>query len=209
MAKRHGPRLHVLVLIATAAAMAGCVATACWRPMGVKDSVASWTLEIANESGRLVRVEISMISQYFSLPSATRGGKYGPTSGPTSGIIVLESGERRTVRMTTGRGSRNSLEDNRYVADFQQLMYYAESDRPYRSYAYRGHRCSVGAFKTCVDARDDTLWIHERSDGTEERLFVKSPERPFYLERDKQDGDLARIVITFVPSPDEVAGDGG
>ncbi len=106
-------------------------------------------------------------------------------------------------------GGRSSAEDNLYLVDFGRLMYYAESDHPYRSYVYRDSWCSVGAFKTCVDARDDTLWIHERSDGTEERLFVKSPERPFYLERDKQDGDLARIVITFVPSPDEVAGDGG
>ncbi len=42
-----------------------------------------------------------------------------------------------------------------------------------------------------------------------ERLFVRSAARPFYLERDKQDGDLGRMVVTFVPGADAVAGDGG
>ncbi len=200
----HGPKL-VRMIVVMAAALAGSLGAGCWRPMDIEDHVAGWSLEIANESSRRVRVEISMGKQYFSLPSATIG-KYGPTSG----IIVLESGERRFVGMTTGLGQRDSSEDNLHVAGFNRLMYYdAESDRPYRSYAYRSFRCSLGAFERCVDARDDALWIHERSDGTEERLFVKSPERPFYMERDKQDGDLARLVITFVPSPDAVAGDGG
>ena len=200
----HGPTL-VRMLVVTATVLAGSLGVGCSRPMGTEDHVARWSLEIANESSRRVRVEISMGKQYFSLPSATIG-KYGPTSG----IIVLESGEGRTVGMTTGLGGRDSSEDNIHVAGFNRLMYYdAESDRPHRSYAYRSFRCSVGAFERCVDARDDTLWIHERSDGTEEQLFVKSSERPFYIERDKQDGDLARIVITFVPSPDAIAGDGG
>ena len=204
MVEPHGPKL-VRMLVVTAAALVGSLGAGCWRPTGVEDHVAGWSLEIANESSRRVRVEISMGKQYFSLPSATIG-KYGPTSG----IIVLESGEGRTVGMTTGLGRRDSSEDNLYVASFNRLMYYdAKSDLPYRSYAYRSFGCSVGAFERCVDARDDALWIHERSDGTEERLFVKSPGRPFYLERDKQDGDLARLVITFVPDAEPSVTDGG
>ncbi len=49
--------------------------------------------------------------------------------------------------------------------------------------------------------------VYTRSDGTKERLFVKSPERPFYLERDHDDGDVSRLVITFVPKAEEDLGD--
>ena len=31
---------------------------------------------------------------------------------------------------------------------------------------------------------------------------MRSPDRPFYLERDGEDPDLGRIVITFVPDVD-------
>ena len=40
-----------------------------------------------------------------------------------------------------------------------------------------------------------------------ESLFVESADRPFYLERDNDDSDLARIVITFVPSAEPDAED--
>ena len=49
--------------------------------------------------------------------------------------------------------------------------------------------------------------IIDRPDGTTERLFVESPDRPFYLERDKEDPELGRLVITFVPGADAGSGD--
>lgn len=36
---------------------------------------------------------------------------------------------------------------------------------------------------------------------------MESPDRPFYLVRDKQDPELARVVITFVPSVEAGSGD--
>lgn len=111
--ERCSPKL-VRILVVTAGALVGNLGAGCSRPMGIEDHVASWSLEIANESGRRARVEISMGKQYFSMPSATTG-KYGPTSG----IIVLESGEGRTVGMTTGLGRRDSPEDNLHVCWLQ------------------------------------------------------------------------------------------
>ena len=52
----------------------------------------------------------------------------------------------------------------------------------------------------CEEFDDDTLIFHRSSDGATENLFVESPDRPFYLERDKEDPALGRLVITFVPS---------
>ena len=46
-------------------------------------------------------------------------------------------------------------------------------------------------------------FYYDRADGVREYLFVESADRPFYLERSKEDPDLARIVITFVPSVDD------
>ena len=48
--------------------------------------------------------------------------------------------------------------------------------------------------------------VYTRSDGMEERLFVESPERPFFFERDHEDGRLSRLVITFVPKGEEDRG---
>ena len=56
---------------------------------------------------------------------------------------------------------------------------------------------------------DDTLVVHESSDGTTEQLFLESPDRPFYLERDGDNRQLARVVITFVPNADETSGSAG
>ena len=56
---------------------------------------------------------------------------------------------------------------------------------------------------------DDTLfYYYDPADGVKEYLFVESPDRPFYLERDSDDPDLGRIVITFVPHPDDDADSG-
>ena len=114
----------------------------------------------------------------------------------------MDSAESRTFDAFTSF-TTDSSKDNNWVLHLNRLGFYdLESDTPYRSYVYP-------SYHKCVYGRDDTHCVYERTDGTMERLFVKSSERPFYLERDKQDGDLARLVITFVPDPDAVAGDGG
>ena len=69
------------------------------------------------------------------------------------------------------------------------------ASQPYRSFVYLTRLCD-GSSDSCSDER----FYHRSSNGTWERLFVESPDRPFYLQRDKDDPDLARIVITFVPS---------
>ena len=87
------------------------------------------------------------------------------------------------------------------VRSFGVLRFYeADSDTYYRSYGYLFRGCGVDT--SCWDSDDDTLFVYRSSDGTTERLFVESPERPFYLERDKEDSELARLVITFVPALD-------
>ena len=65
-------------------------------------------------------------------------------------------------------------------------------------------RNSLSILSNCSD---DTKSFRRHPDGVEELLFVESPDRPFYLERDKEDLDLGRIVITFVPDagPSSVA----
>ena len=80
----------------------------------------------------------------------------------------------------------------------------AESETPYKSYFYQAVRCGDGADTECEGPGAEVGWIFTRSDGTMERLFVRSPDRPFYLEPDQEDGDyVGRLVITFVPSADQ------
>ena len=89
----------------------------------------------------------------------------------------------------------DSPEDSDQIRKFARIDFLEpESGAPFLSYVYPSARCGEG-----VLYGDDALCVYERSDGTEERLFVESSERPFYLDRDAQDGDLARVVITFVP----------
>ena len=98
----------------------------------------------------------------------------------------------------------DSSGDNIGLIRFHELHFFdAASDTSYRSYVYVGRK-RVGD----ADGGDEAF-LYERSDGAMERLFVRSPERPFYLERDKEDGDLGRLVITFVPSADETAAGAG
>ena len=74
------------------------------------------------------------------------------------------------------------------------MHFFLEGDaEPYRSYTYRDWGCDG----PCES--DDRYRFATSPDGTRDRLFVESPGRPFYLEHDKEDHDLARIVITFVP----------
>ena len=118
----------------------------------------------------------------------------------------MDPGEKRTFEMGGGFG-RDSDRDNLGLRRFHELHFYdAESDAPYRSYVYRRFSWAI---LPDANPEDDEALLYERSDGAMERLFVRSPERPFYLERDKEYGDLGRLVITFVPSTDATAGRAG
>ena len=85
-------------------------------------------------------------------------------------------------------------------------FYELDADSPYKSYVYESLKC-LGFY--CEGSGDDTLVIYESSDGTSVQLFLESPDRPFYLQRDSEDPRIGRVVITFVPDPDKAAGSFG
>ena len=184
------------LVVLKAAVLAGCFVTAC-QVAGHWEPAAEYSLEIVNDSADGVRMNVGM-----------RGHKFldmliDPREPFTNGIVALEGGERRRVEMSTGIGAEDSQEDSYLVRDFREIHFFDPGKSvPYRSYEYERIGCVGGC------GSDHTLFLHVRSDGVEERLFLESPDRPFYLERDKEDGDLARIVITFVPSADEGSGNG-
>lgn len=191
----HAPVL-ARALRAAGAALAGCFIAACpvVDPLGRPEPVECeqyYSLEIANEATDRVRLRVKLMNQFFVL---TRRD---------SGVIELARGERKTFDVSFGFVGCDEFdlwENNRLVALFSDISFYGEgSSVPYRTYAY--------AYSTtnCPDSAapcsgDEERYVHLSSDGTRQKLFVKSPYRPFYLERDKNDPDLARIVITFVPS---------
>ena len=190
----HRTRLFRL-LIAAVAATTGCLVTAC-QPSGPRDPSVWWSFEVANEADDRVRVQIAL--EGFGIPL--------PWDQEEAGSLVLEVGERRSFRLTGGIGEDSSKDGGALLLHFNGLDFFGEeSDVAYRSYRYT---------ERWLDRRSEhpgfgTQWIYRRSDGTEERLFAKSPERPFYLERDTEDMDVGRVVITFVPSAEATAGGAG
>ena len=152
------------------------------------------SLEVINESGDRIRIRIAMRDDAsFLVPRGSGTDYYG--YGHSSGIFDLDGDQRRTLAMSSGVGPRDSLVNVRYVRLFAELHFYRNGAHiPYRSYVYDTWWCGP-------DLADDTSCVYyRRSDGVVDRLFVKSPNRPFYLERDDEDLDLARLVITFEPS---------
>ncbi len=88
------------------------------------------------------------------------------------------------------------LQNNTLVWAFTEIHFFEEeSEDPYRSYVYPTAWCNP-------DCHYDTNVRHRSSHGRWESLFAEYRDRPLYLERDRDDPDLARIVITFVPSVD-------
>ena len=142
-------------------------------------------LEVVNESRQRARIRIAMRrGTSFLVPNEGNSDYF--TSRRTSGIQDLDGGESITLAIM-------SLEGNRYSRHFRGIYFYdARGDNPHTSYQYETWWCGP-------DFSDDTLCVFKRSDGAVEKLFVESPERPFYLERDKTDPGLARLVITYVP----------
>ena len=152
------------------------------------------SLEVVNESGDRIRVQITMRGDASFLVSSGGSTDYY-AYGHSTGILDLDRDERTTLAMSSGIGPRDSLVGIRYVRLFAELHFYRIGAHiPYRSYVYDTWWCGP-------DFTDDTSCVYyRRSDGAVDRLFVKSPDRPFYLERDSEDLDLARLVITFEPS---------
>ena len=174
---------------ALASVVSWCLATSCEIPE--RDYDVEFYLEIVNESSAAVRVQIGMKNSDFRIPSEERYNLHR-----RSGIFVLASNERMIFAMET-HGYVPA--DGRFVRDLREVYFYADdSETPYKSFLYPGYRCE--GVSTCEDAADDTTVVHLRSDGVRENLFVESPERPFYLERDEEHVDLGRIVITYTPS---------
>lgn len=189
--KSPAAKLVVAPWVIGVALLAGCSVTACRLAQPHIDYAATYFLEVANDATEDVRTNFSMGGQDFMdiLPFEQRSRSW-------SGIFSLESGERRTFEMSLF-GPPDSLEDNFFVGGLSDINFYeVDSDTPYRSYEYRSTGCG---YPTCWDSNDDTLIYHRRGDGTKDYLFVESPDRPFYLERDKENLDLGRLVITFVP----------
>ena len=117
-------------------------------------------------------------------------------------VFTLDRDEIYTFRMSAF-GGVDSEEDGKEVRRFCAIHFFdSQSDSPYKSYVYHLSRC--GSDPDCWDSNDDTLIEYTRTDGVTETLFVESPDRPFYLERDQDDLDVGRIVITFVPDADPV-----
>lgn len=207
MERRHVRKLLVLVYVTATAAMAGLFATACGRPMGVSEAAAKWSFEVVNEATDRVRIKVGFRGRLN--PVHGDGGPHviypvnEDDGDPTvSRGFVLDMAERITFDMAAAFFA-DSSEDSDFIRYFYRLDFLDEdSGAAFRSYVYPSAQCDGRIETHCV-------YVHEHSDGTMERLFVESPERPFYLERDTQDGDLARLVITFVPDTRSSADDGG
>lgn len=144
------------------------------EPIVHVDYAAAFDLEVVNEASDRVRIGI----------------------GGVRGIFDLESTERRTFRLSV-LGPRDSPADNDLVRGVSRVAFYhADAVVPYEIHRY--------GTRWCPDSDDDTLCVYDRFDGATARLFVKSPDRPFYLERDEENPDLGRLVITFVPGAESL-----
>ena len=183
-----GRRLRVAALgVATAVLTAGLAACAEAHRGVVKpvdDCYVRYSLEVANGADDRIRVRMRVSNTSFSPPGAAG-----------SGIVVLESGAKRAFEMAYGpiECKERLLESNKYIAYFAEIDFFDQrSDDPYRSYAY--------PYVRCLDRTCNRVYHQSSSNGTWENLFVESSDRPFYLERDREDSGLARIVITFAPS---------
>lgn len=165
-----------------------CLVTSCEVPY---DDDNEFFLEVVNEASAPVRVQIGMKNSTFQIRSEDR-----PYGHRRTGVIALNSKEKRVFGLYS---YMDPPADAGSVRDFREIHFYdAGADDPYRSYVYPGYTCGSGS--TCQESGDDTLLVYLRSDGARERLFVPAPDRPFHLARDQQDSDLARLVITYVPS---------
>ena len=198
--------------------VAWCLLVAgCGRPDLIPlERGGDYRLEILNETDDDATVQIIMWASF--LPPDN--GKYIEYGGVTvdrntirddlknsSGVFDLSAGEKKTFSMLIGSAS-GTPNDSRQMRGFSEIAFYdKEGDVPFKRYVYDlVLYCGGDAY--CRHTHDiygdepDRSVLYRRSDGVEERLFVRDPDRPFYLERDRKDRGLGRIVITFVPEAD-------
>ncbi len=172
--------------------------TACYAPPGVlitEGMILKYTLEVVNEANEPASVRLGIRGDGFRVRWDGPGFEYRSTSD----LIHLDTKESRTFAMLYSSDGLDpdSAADNFLIREFFQIQFFREdTDRPYKVYGYAHSRCPGGEYRC-----DDEMLVY----GSRQRLFVESPTRPFYLERDEDDLDLARIVITFVPSPESGA----
>ena len=180
------------------------------------DRAGDYRLEVLNKADDGARTEIVMWAN-FRLNKNRRELKYGSDRNSvgeprnSSGVFDLSAGAKRTFFMMIGPGS-GTPNDSRQLRGFSEIAFFSkESDVPYKRYVYElvlycgGDEDCHHTYEIYGDEPDRSV-IYRRSDGQEERLFVQDPDRPFYLERDREDRGLGRIVITFVPAADAEAG---
>lgn len=159
---------------------------------------ADFSLEVVNNASDQIRMQIEMFDSvgWAQTVISADGSPYARRSG----IFNLDS--QRKLRFSAFSAFHGECDSpaNFYLRDIGAVSFYeAGADIPYRGYVYLAFGCGVD-LAACEEFDDDTLIFHRSSDGTTENLFVESPDRPFYLERDKDDPALGRLVVTFVPS---------
>ena len=224
--KRPALRQFSVLLLTTGIAS---LIAACRGPMPYTyEPPARFSLEIVNDSAEPIWVEIELMSSDFLSPRETDGvpdqgvgtkallalpaaprNSCGPPSIGRSPILALDRDESVTLPIKTytspcGAGSPGNDETNVFVRQFRAIHFLGIA--PVTSYEYWLTEC-IGFY--CSHPGDDTLVVHESSDGTTHQLFLESSDRPFYLERDTDNPQLARVVITFVPTPVRVPGSSG
>ena len=205
----HSQRVGVLVI--AAAFLSGYLVTACRLCPAVDSGVVDdagdirayystlYFLEIHNAASDRVRIQITMQAQWFWTPLEPLGQQLSTTSV----VFPVESGEKRKFRMVAGPGRLAFSENNVHVRFFRAIRFFAPgAETPHASYTYPSFDCSVRDPDTWWGddpACSDDTFVYDSADETTERLFVQSPDRPFFLERDKEDSDLGRLVIASVP----------
>ena len=159
-----------------------------------------YSLEVINAASDRVRIQIAMMGGYW-FHTVAEASRHSPALGPK--VLELDVDERKSIRVIRSGGAKDSTEDAVHVRELRSVRFLdTGAFAPYRGYEYLGFGCGVD-LAVCEDSVDDTLVYHRSADGALERLFVESPDRPFYLERDSENQDLARLVITYVPTPPE------
>lgn len=178
----------------------------CEGAQGTVESVAEFSVEVVNHADASVRVQIGAAGLRFTVPIGSRVDDY-------SGFLDLRNDETHILRVERF-GWRDSAEDNYLVGRIVSLLFYEEgADVPYAAYTYYDGECAyaranaiVGDTTLCLYDIETGPWRYDLPEGALERLFAESPYRPFYLEQDRQDDDLGRMVITFEPSAESVSG---
>ena len=193
-------RLHIglLVLIVCGSLLTSCRAGGVIiEDFGCR---ADFSLEVVNNASDQTRMQIEMFDSvgWTQTVISADGSPYTRRSG----IFNLDSNERLRFSAFSAFHGECDSPANFYLRDIGTVSFYeAGADIPYRGYVYLAFGCGVD-LAVCEEFDDDTLIFHRSSGGATENLFVESSDRPFYLERDKEDPALGRLVVTFVPSPD-------